>query len=54
MTDLDGITLNGYKFQNELGAGGFGAVYLAYQPHLKRDVYNYPHCQDHKNVKRSS
>jgi WD40 repeat protein/serine/threonine protein kinase len=39
MTDeLDGKTIRGYELQKQLGQGGFGAVYQAYQPLLKRDV----------------
>lgn len=39
MTDsFAGQTIRGYELQKLLGEGGFGAVYRAYQPLLKRDV----------------
>jgi WD40 repeat protein/serine/threonine protein kinase len=36
--DLTGKTLKGYELTERIGAGGFGAVYKAYQPLVKRDV----------------
>ncbi len=38
MNDLSGQTVKGYKLHELIGAGGFGAVYRAHQPVLKRDV----------------
>lgn len=38
MADLSGQTLKGYRIDKQLGAGGFGAVYSAYQPIIERDV----------------
>ena len=37
MNNLD-RTIRGYELKEEIGKGGFGAVYLAYQPLLKREV----------------
>jgi WD40 repeat protein/serine/threonine protein kinase/energy-coupling factor transporter ATP-binding protein EcfA2 len=36
--DLSGQSIKGYELHEMLGAGGFGAVYRAYQPMIKRDV----------------
>ena len=38
MNDLSGQKIKGYELRESLGAGGFGAVYRAYQPALKREV----------------
>lgn len=38
MDDLDGQIIHGYEIREKIGSGGFGAVYRAYQPRLKRDV----------------
>ncbi len=38
MNDLTGQTIKGYELHDLLGAGGFGAVYRAHQPVLRRDV----------------
>ncbi|RPI99365.1 MAG: serine/threonine protein kinase [Chloroflexi bacterium] len=36
--DLSGQAIKGYELREMIGAGGFGAVYRAYQPLIKRDV----------------
>ncbi len=36
--DLSGQTIKGYELQARLGQGGFGAVYRAYQPSVRREV----------------
>ncbi len=38
MDDLAGQVIKGYELQERIGAGGFGAVYRAYQPLVARDV----------------
>jgi WD40 repeat protein/serine/threonine protein kinase len=38
MENLSGQIIKGYELREQLGAGGFGAVYLAYQPLVKREV----------------
>ncbi len=38
MADLSGQTVKGYELHELIGAGGFGAVYRAHQPILRRDV----------------
>ena len=38
MSDFAGQTIKGYEFQDRLGGGGFGEVYRANQPLLKREV----------------
>lgn len=38
MNNLSGQTIKGYELHELIGAGGFGAVYRAHQPVLKRDV----------------
>ncbi len=38
MENLSGQAIKGYELREQLGAGGFGAVYLAYQPLVKREV----------------
>ena len=38
MENLSGQVIKGYELREQLGAGGFGAVYLAYQPLIKREV----------------
>ena len=38
MSESNGKSIKGYEMLNELGAGGFGAVYRAHQSLLKRDV----------------
>lgn len=38
MNDLSGRTIRGYEIREQIGAGGFGAVYRAFQPILKREV----------------
>jgi WD40 repeat protein/serine/threonine protein kinase len=37
-TNLSGQTIKGYVLQELIGQGGFGAVYRAYQPAVKREV----------------
>src|SRR5512147_1834444 len=36
--DLSGQTVRGYELRDSLGAGGFGAVYKAFQPIVGREV----------------
>lgn len=36
--DLSGRIIRGYEIQEQIGKGGFGAVYRAFQPILKREV----------------
>jgi serine/threonine protein kinase/formylglycine-generating enzyme required for sulfatase activity/energy-coupling factor transporter ATP-binding protein EcfA2 len=38
MNNLSNQTLRGYEIREQIGAGGFGSVYRAYQPLLKREV----------------
>ncbi len=38
MSNISGQVIKGYQLQELIGAGGFGAVYKAYQPLVKRDV----------------
>ncbi len=38
MKNLSGTSLKGYQLQERIGAGGFGAVYKAYQTTVGRDV----------------
>lgn len=38
MKDFTGKTVKGYTLKQCLGTGGFGAVYLAHQSHVDRDV----------------
>ncbi|MBN2471602.1 MAG: protein kinase, partial [Anaerolineae bacterium] len=38
MGDLTGTVLKGYEVQEQIGAGGFGAVYRAYQQAVGREV----------------
>ncbi|MBN1564495.1 MAG: protein kinase [Anaerolineae bacterium] len=38
MSDLSGQSIKGYDLHELIGAGGFGAVYRAHQPLIKRDV----------------
>ncbi|MBI5959085.1 MAG: protein kinase [Chloroflexi bacterium] len=38
MDNLSGQSIKGYELHDLIGAGGFGAVYRAYQPLIKRDV----------------
>ena len=38
MSELTNQTLKGYQIHEHLGAGGFGAVYKAYQPIINRTV----------------
>jgi serine/threonine protein kinase len=38
MNDLSGRTIKGYEFIEQIGEGGFGAIYRAFQPILKREV----------------
>jgi WD40 repeat protein/serine/threonine protein kinase len=38
MKDISGQSVKGYELREMIGAGGFGAVYRAYQPLIKRDV----------------
>lgn len=38
MIDLSGQTIRGYTLRDQIGAGGFGAVYRAYQPLIDREV----------------
>lgn len=36
--NLSGQTIKGYELQERIGAGGFGVVYRAYQPLVKREI----------------
>jgi serine/threonine-protein kinase len=36
--DLSGQTIKGYELIERIGAGGFGVVYRALQPSVKREV----------------
>jgi WD40 repeat protein/serine/threonine protein kinase len=36
--NFEGQTIKGYELRKKIGEGGFGQVYLAYQPLLKREV----------------
>lgn len=38
MPELTNQTLKGYQIHEQIGAGGFGAVYKAYQPIIEREV----------------
>jgi WD40 repeat protein/serine/threonine protein kinase len=38
MNDLSGTCIKGYELQEQIGAGGFGAVYRAYQSAVGREV----------------
>lgn len=38
ITNLSGQTIKGYEFQEQIGAGGFGVLYRATQPAVKREV----------------
>ncbi len=38
MNDLSGQTIKGYELGDQIGAGGFGAVYRAHQPSVGREV----------------
>ncbi len=38
MDDLAGQVIKGYELRERLGAGGFGAVYRAYQSFVACDV----------------
>jgi WD40 repeat protein len=38
MDDLNNRTIKGYELRERIGAGGFGAVYRAYQPVIQREV----------------
>ena len=38
MNDLSGTTIKGYELQQQIGVGGFGAVYRAYQAAVGREV----------------
>jgi WD40 repeat protein/serine/threonine protein kinase len=38
MDDLTGRTIRGYEIQERIGEGGFGVVYRAHQPVVRRDV----------------
>ena len=38
MNDLAGQSIKGYELTELIGAGGFGEVYRAHQPSIKRDV----------------
>src|SRR5258708_39162606 len=38
MQNLSGQIIKGYELREAIGAGGFGAVYRAYQPVVERDV----------------
>src|SRR5688500_6571722 len=38
MNNLSNQTLRGYEIREQIGVGGFGSVYRAYQPLLKREV----------------
>ena len=36
--DLSGTTIKGYELREQIGAGGFGAIYRAHQPAVDREV----------------
>ncbi len=38
MDDLVQRTIRGYELREHIGAGGFGAIYRAYQPVVDREV----------------
>ena len=38
MSDLSGRTIRGYELREQIGAGGYGAIYKAYQPAVEREV----------------
>lgn len=38
MEELSGQTIKGYEIHERIGAGGYGAVYRAYQPAVRREV----------------
>ena len=38
MTDLEGFTLDRYELLRQIGRGGMADVYLAYDPHIEREV----------------
>src|SRR5579859_42335 len=38
MENLSGRTVKGYELREQIGTGGFGAVYRAYQASVKREV----------------
>jgi serine/threonine protein kinase len=38
MTELTGKTIHGYEIREQIGAGGYGAIYKAYQPAVNREV----------------
>jgi len=38
MDDLTGKSIRGYELRELIGAGGFGVVYRAYQPLVRREV----------------
>ncbi|MEO1444442.1 MAG: serine/threonine-protein kinase, partial [Chloroflexota bacterium] len=48
--DLSGQNLKGYELVEKIGEGGFGAVYRAYQPLIKRDVALKAILPEHTNT----
>ena len=38
MNDLSGTMIKGYELRERIGAGGFGAVYRAFQSSVGREV----------------
>ena len=38
MQNLSGQSIKGYRLRDQIGSGGFGAVYRAYQAAVKREV----------------
>src|SRR5215813_13748502 len=55
MNDLSGSTIKGYELHERIGAGGFGAVYRAFQSSVNREVaikIILPHFANHPDFIR--